>query len=162
MAVLLVQSGCKAPEQQAKASPAKATIRNTGYNPPVLNLDVSIPGNERSGALLVAAGDAVLDTGKAVTEGRLPVAGPLKTINFTFHGPKRPGDDTQGRFTHLTYDVGQLRTAVHMGASGETLLGLASEGSTWSPTNDDIVKDYCGTRGEDRFCLDIAGYESPR
>lgn len=147
---------CSETESAAPAAP-HATVRTGDYFQPILNMDIDFGNAARSGAMLAVAGDEVLAIGKAMISGKPPVAGAIDAINFTVLGTAG-ADATVGRkLAHFTMSAQELRQLAHAGANGQTVLDSARDIGTWSPTNDDVVKDYCSHRSTSGFCVAAMG-----
>ncbi|WP_091146220.1 hypothetical protein [Novosphingobium sp. CF614] len=107
--------------------------------------------------MIEAAGAAVKQVGADMIGGRPPVKGPFKAINFMVYAPRAQADaSTDGRVMHLSYDAMELRHAVHMGMDGDAILAGGTDLGWWSPSNDDIIADYCTTRQGGAFCSRVA------
>lgn len=156
LSVGLALSACSQTGPAQSAVP-HATVRTGDYYQPILNMDIDFGSADRSGAIIAAAGDEVLAIGQAMISGKPPVAGDIDAINFTVLG-KAGGDATVGRkLAHFTMSAQELRQLAHAGANGQAILDSARDIGTWSPTNDDVVKDYCAPRPGSAFCVAAMG-----
>lgn len=148
---LVFLAGCSQVAETPVASP-HASIRNTGYYSPILNMEIDFGESPRSGALVRAAADEVLAIGNGMTQGKPPVAGDIKAIQFTVLG-KPGGDAGVGRkIIHFTVDGQELRQLAHAGVDSATLLESARDFGSWTPANDDVMNDYCESRPKTGVC----------
>ena len=135
---------------------------------PALNMRVDLKGASRTGADVDAVGEAVRRVGYAINMGQPPVEGDYRVISFTVHTDRpdqRDNDLTIAKkLMHLAFERSELQNAVRYGASGKTILGLASEAGWWTPRNDDVIGDYCSSSKEDAFCqrFFVKGNGEPR
>lgn len=152
---LLLVAGCGAGEQPkpVATSVPKAVVKNDGYFEPVLNMTIDFGSDvPRDGKLLERAGDEVIAIGKAMTEGKPPVAGKIDAINFTVLGPNGPIPGVGRKIAHFTFDGQELRQLANMGAKSEAMMDSAKEFGSWTPANDDVVRSYCGNHPSATLC----------
>lgn len=142
--------GCQqAPEPVAKAP--TATVRQSGYYEPILNIELDF-GDTRSPAMLEQAGIETLSIGKTLISGKSIVSGKLDAINFVILGGAGPDSSVGRKIAHYSFPVQELRQLANMGVDGTTVLDSARDVGTWSPTNDDVVGGYCKERKSSAFC----------
>lgn len=138
-----------APPVAAPSGAPRPSIRNAGWYPPILNIDIDF-GQARSGAVLEAAGDAVLSIGRQMNAGHPPVSGRIGAINFVVLG-RAGADAAVGRkIVRFTIDADAVRQLAKSGASASQLLDAARDAGSWTPANDDVIDDYC--RSATAFC----------
>lgn len=128
------------PVQSADLPPA--FIRDTGLNPPALNLDIDF-GNARSGLVIEAAGNEIAALAAKMIRGSQPITDSVSVINFTILGGDG-GDPVVGRkIAHLTLKTETMRALAREGADGGRFLNSAIDAGRWPPANADVVDGYC-------------------
>ncbi len=144
--IALLIGKCVFGGRPSQPAPPHPIIRKTGYESATgqLDLDIDFVGVPRDGELIERAATEARGLGMQIAAGRPPVSGPLDTITLTFLGPA--GDDklVGRKILYLDYDANQLSDAAKSGASAQDILGLATDGGVWAPSNKDVVVDYCG------------------
>lgn len=143
-------AACERAPAPAAASPV-AKVRNAGYFEPIVNLELDF-GDARSGAMLTQAGHEALLIGKAMISGKPPVSGEIDKINFTVLGKAKSDSAVERKIAHFSYPAQELRQLANIGLDGDAMLDAAQEVGTWTPSNDDVVNDYCTRRTSSAFC----------
>lgn len=151
MRILMVAAllaGCSTAEPSA---PVAMRTSVESYTAPILNMTLDA-GDARNGMVIAAAGDAALQVGKAMISGKPPVDGEIEAINFTVLGKAKDDTSVGRKIVHFTLTGQELRQLAHAGANGETILDSATEAGSWSPSNNDVLTEYCGSRPNATFC----------
>lgn len=150
--LIVALASCSSPEHQATAVQDEAprgVLRDTGWYPPILNQEIDF-GKARSGSVITETGNEVLALGKRMSAGYQPVAGAVDAINFVVLG----GEDKPGgagrKIVHFTIKAEKLRQLAKSGATGKQVLDASTDVGSWSPSNDDVINEYC--QADTPFC----------
>jgi len=147
--------GIAAGDRQAQAAhdPRRAiVIRETGYYRPILNVDIDLGEGARDADVIERAGEATGRLAKMLTEQN--AARPVSKVVATYLGPQSSDAAVGRKVLHLTFDAPTLRKGLAEGLDGVGLMGTADNGGHWTPTNDDIISDYCvAERRAEVFCM---------
>jgi len=120
---------------------------------PVANFDAIVETSARDFRLVNAAGAAAKQIGEQLNSGTLTKAGPIRALHLTVSAPgEAQGTTTHGKVMHLSFEARILQQTVRFGGDADTILASANEAGWWTPTNDDVVDDYCGRNANSEFC----------
>ncbi|WP_260925385.1 hypothetical protein [Novosphingobium sp. 9] len=120
----------------------------------VVNMEVMLDATQRDGRLIAAAGEAVKQVGEQLNAGKPPVSGDFDTLNFWVRA-KGIAPATNGvadKIILLTFDRQELQQIVQFGSDTDTILSNAHDINWWTPTNDDVIDDYCAGHAGGAFC----------
>lgn len=145
----LMLSACGSPEV-----PSYSVKVADAYPPAVVNIEVTVNSPDRDGRLIEAAAQAIKGMGTAIEAGQPPIPQPFKRITFTVVAPKVGQIDSivGPKIIHLTYDAQALRDLAKGNADADAILAGAQESGWWTPTNDDVIRDYCVSHATGQFC----------
>lgn len=152
-------AGLIAPQVEPGSTPAEVAsidappaVRNSGYYPPTLNVEIDLGKGERSGQLISQAGAAVLGLGRNMIAGKPLVEGDVEAINFTVLGRAGQNSGVGRKIAHFTFSDQSLRQLTNAGADADTILDHAQELGTWSPAKNDVVREYCVPHPAAKIC----------